>query len=452
MTICFWRSTRIIVTQTFQAVVLVQTKTLRSHRSFFKYQYVSLNRRHHVLRFKNTPVALKLSVNCSELSLHPCIRVFSILSELGTNFNVSLTQYQFEGYNGTDCLYGGLAIIEEHVLPTLPFQTLRTVCMLSQQVQVQNVYSSTHRLVIVGYAYPENSPLYAQVNISKTLCHNFRINICKLQWCQTYFNPKRSNPMICLPGTRFRIPEGYYFSKAMKVYVKEDESCKVVQLVNSPYFDTDVSFSNKECMLFLSFCKVSKERKHLLYDIQVEGFLSVFWNYAFGDKTRLAQSVIVGGKRLFHNKETDSTFVRIDEHGIPLKSELFPFYLMFYKHTRKAYTLQNTLYKFDTFTTIKPDITIHDPRLTSCNIKFCLRFLKIYPDDDTSPLVQVALFGLGSWINILLKPRVVASKTGLIGVCFCFFGFESILCGPLCQFCQRYHSVFHDTQSHRDKL
>ena len=416
MAICFLRFRRNIMTQTFQAVVYVQTVILENHRSLFTYNNIDLNRRHQKLRFKDAEQSLQLDVNCSHLSLHPCMKIYSISNQMDVTFNVSVTKYQYEGSNGTDCLYGGLAIVAKRLLMKLPFQTLTTICTLPGQVLLPNVYSSNHRLVIVGYAYPHFSRLYAQVNVSATHCHEMQINICKLQWCKTFFYPKTANPKICVPDTWFKIPgsKGLY-SKALKVHVKNNEPCKVVQLVNTQYFDTDVSFSNQECLLFLSFYKVLIKSDNILYDIQIEGFLTSLWNYGFGEETRLAQSVIVSGKKFFHNKETDSAFVWTDTQGKPVEPWI-PFKEMFYKLTMRARSMRQTRDKFLGFTATEPQILVHTSRMRSVHTKFLLKFRKIYPDDDTSPLLQVALFGLGSWINILLKPRAIANMVGLIGM------------------------------------
>ncbi len=398
---CFKHKTRRYVTQTFQVFVLLQLSKFQNVNMLYSF--------HMNIKFSDDQILIDtlhpslLHLNCSPMGSEPCWKMFWITKpQKEKTFNVTVTHYRYEGNNGTDCLYGGLALVEGL------FETRANICMLSHQVNLPSFYISGSPLMVVGYAYPNYSSLVAQVNVSTTQCEAVWINVCQLHWCWPRF-PESLNTKVCLEGF-------YKYSREIELYVGKNTQCSSIQLSNQPAYD--MLPKNPECLLFLTVVK--EVERSQLYDISVEGFLSLFSRFGVGNETKLVQSVIFGGTRNIHSWKTDSEITFTDAWN--RKQQTQPQTKLFYSELSMQHFMRTMTQKFERryFWSpyyYRPDVGIYDPGEDShpSNIRFLKRFLKVLPDDDNAPVMQVALFGLRSWVNIYLTPRSIKGG-GVIGM------------------------------------
>ncbi len=170
----------------------------------------------------------------------------------GFHVNVSFTYYAYDGDNGTDCEYGGVAFYNANQhspshtkVDRLNISEITTVCTskLQDRKHLQNMYSKENTLLVVAYSFKHLSFLDLKLTARKTSCLAIRLNPCELQRC---FLPK---VVLGLCDTK-RMGEAFGFQprkqslsfkkreKRVSLKLATDRECFVVQISKNVHFAT----------------------------------------------------------------------------------------------------------------------------------------------------------------------------------------------------------------------
>ncbi len=394
----------------------------------------------------------QITIDCSKSSLQACFKKIRVRKAQQMYFNVTVTYYSFQGDNGSDCLFGGLALYEirtqykryrntNRYIPVKEISSLSKNCLLSHQFQWSHLYVEALELFIVGFAY---CTLNTKISVSLTSCRPVKINVCIIKpcHCRNVYNHQKFVRVCMKDNNIYNL-----LSRALQVHIGKDMSCAIIQLTNEPSFHLPVPTQtgcgiyhgqagsaafrvrfDPECQIQL---EVFKELfKNHIYDVSIDGYLSPFWN---APNTLLnvstlkhlssVQTVVFGGRNYILK---DFHCLSVNTGSSNLTDTVHSVLKFLNKHNQKTIQRskwtterkqfwQTMLNKFLKLTGFKPKAVIHNHIMTQGNMliststKFTLHFWKIYPISDPFPVLQATLSGLGSWVHVHVKP----TRTGL---------------------------------------
>ncbi len=176
-----------ITTDTFQAVLKVVKMTQHS-RYFIKFKARRIFPSH-IVKIFNKESKQIASKRCHS-SQKGCIDTHWIFAPKNMFVNISFTHFVFQGDNGSDCLYGGLAFFNmkkqrTRFGPIIFWQYETTVCT-SVPLEWQNlqpIYAKTNEMLLVAYTYTGFSEMNFKAKIGYTHCQTVILNLCAIDVC-----------------------------------------------------------------------------------------------------------------------------------------------------------------------------------------------------------------------------------------------------------------------------
>ncbi len=215
-----------------------------------------------------------------------CIRKFHVETADGKHVNIAFSYLHYVGDNGTDCLFGGVALFDATYAVCGSHRTCKnearhfrlnessTICtsVVVQMRNMQSFYSLRNSVVLVVYSYSEYSTLGMKLVASQTSCQAIKVNLCALcdfhymkflnwQYCLALTKTKCilnhmlqcfhswASPVIGFdhfkfPGKSFAIPDVFSYLRGRRrghqvtlgqVNIS-DGQCIIVQLFRKSYF------------------------------------------------------------------------------------------------------------------------------------------------------------------------------------------------------------------------
>ena len=104
-----------------------------------------------------------------------------IKSPINSHINVSLQDFMCLGYETFDCFHCGLAFYDINRIDLTVISKITKICSSTpvNWMNLQNVYSSNERMLIVGYSYKNYGLLKFSLVINWTLCQPVLVHNCK---------------------------------------------------------------------------------------------------------------------------------------------------------------------------------------------------------------------------------------------------------------------------------
>ena len=168
--------------------------------------------------------------------------------------NITILHQLYKGQRTMDCIYGGIAFIEntKHA-----HNELATICESHNSIvsHNRNIFSHSSSLIIVTYWYKNYSNMSVTLNVTRTICQPIQIDICKFQTrCQSRYNMKHCLEYVGPIFKSRNISFNYQLIKSELHYSLKENQCVMFQFTQNLKYNTvyEKSFAYK----YLSHCKL----------------------------------------------------------------------------------------------------------------------------------------------------------------------------------------------------
>ena len=278
-------NSQLIVINSFQIIVEFVTNYTEnrsnSNRDFLLAYFTQFG------DFKNEELSeTRMRVSVSFMSILTGTSYIMLLkSPHQSSVNVTIVHYNFQGVYDPICPYGAVSFFED--LNWKNITEIKSLCSSSYEGYLQNVYSSTGRMLVVFYSYKEYSSLNVTVNVSYTSCKSVRIQSCILfETCLQLYKiteqrtkcwEDQKYKLMAIPDKRLktRYPQMHIFGPVPGV------GCTILQMISDPQYSpaghTHMYHNDRrtpDCSFYLNFITTFFYSVTTLWSFRIVGFFS----------------------------------------------------------------------------------------------------------------------------------------------------------------------------------
>ncbi len=290
-------------TQSFQLVLHVKTPLhLSTETMFWSSVKVSHKTSGGILRANQHLSFSSNNASCGNI----CVERISFSTVGGSFINVSFLDFRYEGDNGTDCVYGGLAF-HEYLKNIRKFYHIVTLCtsLPHEWKNFQSVHSSSNQLLITAYSYSNYSKIKLNLTVAHTFCKTTRVNWCVLYAClRSRLYDDRYCPYPFFNG--IYLHHSWRFC-AKQVFEGSKRKCAVLQVSQHPNYKFQFPFTGESCQGRLTLYLLPKPQ----FSFHQSAFLSHRYFQHFGSAVTSFQDLSDRPSK-FEFYSTTSSTVEVD--------------------------------------------------------------------------------------------------------------------------------------------